>query len=245
MKKRMTRPAMTSPGALRRPPVSGVLAFMASWFFFGAGKWLHVNLDVAKDYSAIAAASGRFLTGAIFQLVAAILLAVGVAAVMMALRDAAPKLSAVGGWIAMIGAIGAAGFAQFNLMQLVMADPSLDRAALNDVLNGPLADFGAWGIPIMFVLFAVPVGLFLLALGIARAGIAPSWPAWLIAVYVVIHLGIGSSIISHFLLGGALVWMGLSLLRLDDTVPRTIVLDSADPRTAAPGDAPAVVPQGT
>jgi hypothetical protein len=197
----------------RRPMLSGVIALSAAWFFFGTGKWLHVNLDTATDYAAIAAASGRFLTGAILQLIAGILLAVGVAALMITSRDAAPKLTAVGGWIAMIGAVGTGGFAQFNLLQVAMADPSLDRTAFNDFLVGPLAEVGVWGVPIMLVLFAVPVGLFLLALGTARAGITSYWPAWLIIAYVVIHLGVGSTVVSHYLLGAVLAWIGISVLR--------------------------------
>jgi hypothetical protein len=206
--------------AERHPMRSGLVALMASWFFVATGEALYGTLDRAEDIGAIGAAATRFGAGALLQVVAAILLAVGVAALMAAVRPAAPRLSTVGGWIGLTGAVGVGAFAQFHLVLLAMTDASLDTAAINAFLNGPLQTGGLWGIPILFVLAAVPLGLLLLALGAAHAGIVSRWPAILIGVYTVVHLagipgvdGEWSEVGSHYFLAVVLAWIGIAVLR--------------------------------
>jgi hypothetical protein len=204
----------------RRFMPSGIVAFMAAWFFFATGEALYGDLDGASDFGAIADASGRFAVGALLELAAAVLLAVGAAAMMMLLRDGAPRLSVIGGWVTLVGAVGVAGFAQFHLMLLAMTDAALDRNAMNAFLTGSLEQIGLWGVPVFFVLLAVPIGLLLLAAGTARAGITSRLPAALIGVYMVAHLlgipgvaGDWSEVLSHYLLAGVLFWIGVQAFR--------------------------------
>jgi hypothetical protein len=238
----------------RRFMPSGIIALMAAWFLFATGEALYGDLDGTTDFGAIADASGRFAAGALLELAAAVLLAVGAAALMMLLRDAAPRLSVIGGWVTLAGAVGVAGFAQFHLMLLAMSDAALDRTAMNAFLVGSLEEVGLWGIPVIFVLLAVPIGLLLLALGTARAGITSHVPAVLIGVYMVVHLvgipgiaGDWTEVLSHYLLAGVLFWIGWRVFRSDPgsegSEERPVADDSshAGRRTAATTAAIAMV----
>lgn len=195
---------------------SGLIGLMAAWALFATGEVLYGDLDGATDFAAIADASGRFAAGALLQLLAAVLLAGGVVALILSLRERAPRLALFGGWLGLVSAVGVAAFSQFHLVLLAMTDPALDRSALNSFLTGPLQTGGLWGIPIIFVLVAVPVGFFLLALGTARAGLTSRLPAGLIVVHTVVHLGIPDDrveVASHYLLAVALAWIAISVLR--------------------------------
>jgi hypothetical protein len=75
---------------------------------------------------------------------------------------------------------------------------------------------GAWGIPILWILLLLPIGLALLAIAAARSRLVPWWPLTLILGSTVLHLaGIDGTteIASHWILAAGLAWLGLALLR--------------------------------
>jgi hypothetical protein len=201
---------------------AGAIGLMTTWFLFATGEALYGDLDQVQDLGLIADASGRFAAGALLELLAAIMLLPGVVVLMVMLRERAPRLSLVGGWLALTGAVGVGAFAQFHLLLLAMTDPTLDQVAMNEFASGTLSESaGLWGIPIMFVLVALPLGLLLLAVGLARAGITSAVPAWLIGVYVAVHLLIPNEwteVGSHYLLAATLAWIGVVVLRRRDVL---------------------------
>jgi hypothetical protein len=207
---------MTSSPSQRH--LFGALGLMSAWLLFATGELLYGDLDAMTDPVAIAEASGRFATGALLQLAAAVLLAVGVVALIAVTRDRTPRLSHVGGLLGLAGAVGLGAWAQLHLVVHALATADLDTGAVSAVLNGPLQDFGLWGIPIMFVLLPLPVGLILLTIGTARAGMSSRWVPYAIGFYVAFHLllpggGDWTQVISHYLLAGVLAWVGFDMLR--------------------------------
>jgi hypothetical protein len=196
---------------------SGVVAFMLAWLLMATGEALYGDLDGAVDLNDIADASVRFGAGALLQLLAAVMLAGGTAAVMMLIIGRAPKLARAGGWLTLTGAVGLGAFAQTHMLFLAMAHSTPDRVALNAFLAGPMSEAGGlWAVAIIIVILVLPIGLILLALGTAAAGLTSRWPALLIVAHVIIHLGFDDNGIievgSHFVLAAALFWMGWSIL---------------------------------
>lgn len=215
----MTTSAVTNnqSGTTGRLMRSGIVGLMLTWLLVATGETLYGELDGTTDLGEIADAAGRFGAGTLLQLAAAVLLAGAATGMMLLLRDRAPRLGLVGGWLTLAGAVGLGSFAQTHMLMLAMADASLDRVALNAFLAGPMAEGGGlWTIPIMFVLVLLPVGLLLLALGAASAGLSSRWPAALIIAHVVIHLGFSQipvlEVGSHYILAVALAWLGWNIL---------------------------------
>jgi hypothetical protein len=216
-------PLMTS--SIPQRHVLGALALMSAWFLFATGELLYGDLDAMTDPIAIAEASGRFATGAVLQFAAAIMLAVGLVALIAVTRDRTPRLSHAGGFLALAGAVGLGAWAQLHLIVLALSTADLDMGAVTAVLNGPLQDFGLWGIPIMFVLLPLPIGLILLTVGTARAGITNRWAPYAIGFYVAFHLflpggGDWTQVISHYLLAAILAWVAFDVLRHPREQPR-------------------------
>jgi len=204
-------------GAAVHPFTSGLIAFALAWAFVAAGETLYGDLDGATDLAAIAADGGRFGAGALLELLAAALLAAGSAGVLIALRAASPRLATIGAWMTFVSAACLGAFAMFHLFLLGMANDVANRVGLNGFLLGPLSsEPGLWGVPILWILLGCPVGLLLLATAAARSRMAPWWPALLIVVSVVLHLGGFSGateIISHGILAASLAWLAIALMR--------------------------------
>jgi hypothetical protein len=198
--------------------VFGAFALMSAWFLFATGELLYGDLDAMTDPIAIAEASGRFATGAMLQFIAAVMLAAGVVALIAVTRDRAPRLSHVGGFLALAGAVGLGAWAQLHLVVHALSTADLDMGAVSAVLNGPLQDFGLWGIPIMFVLLPLPIALILLTIGTARAGITSRWVPYAIGLYVAFHLVLPggndwTQVIAHYMFAAILAWVGVGVLR--------------------------------
>jgi hypothetical protein len=204
--------------------VFGAFALMSAYFLFATGELLYGDLDAMTDPVAIAEASGRFATGAVLQFIAAVMLAVGVVALIAVTRDRTPRLSHVGGFLGLASAVGLGAWAQLHLVVLALSTADLDMGAVSAVLNGPLQDFGLWGIPIMFVLLPLPIGLILLTLGSARAGITSRWVPYAIGFYVVFHLAFAPGewlpVVAHYLMAGILAWAGVDVLRHSGAQPQ-------------------------
>jgi hypothetical protein len=196
---------------------------MSAWLLFATGELLYWDLDQMTSLDAIEAAAGRFGTAALLELVAAVLLLPAIMTLVLLTRSHAPRLAAVGGTLAAIGAVGTGAFAQFHLVVLAMTDGGLDRGAMEVFLNTTLQEGGGlWTIPIMFVLLALPIGLLLLAVAGARSGITSRWSAWLIGAYLVLHLGVGGEWVevgAHFGLAAVLAWIGVGVWRARELVP--------------------------
>jgi hypothetical protein len=204
----------------------GAIGLMTAWLLFATGELLYGELDAMTDPTAIADASGRFGAGALLQLAAAVMFAVAVVSLIGLTRDRTPRLSHAGGFLALLGVVGLGAWAQFHLVVLELTTADLDTAVVNDFLNGSLQDFGLWGVPIMFVLLPLPIGLILLTVGTARAGISSRWVPYAIGFYLLFHLalpggGDWSQVASHFLLAAILAGVGVDVLRYADGLPGT------------------------
>jgi hypothetical protein len=202
----------------------GAIGLMTAWLLFATGELLYGELDAMTEPAAIAAASGRFGAGALLQLAAAVMLAIAVVTLIGLTRDRTPRLSHAGGFLALLGVVGVGAWAQFHLVVLELSTAGLDTAVVSEFLNGSLQDFGLWGIPIMFVLLPLPIGLILLTIATSRTGISSRWVPYAIGFYLLFHLalpggGEWSQVASHYLLAATLAWVGVDVLRYADDRP--------------------------
>lgn len=179
-----------------------------AWVLFTVGEGLYGELDSLDNLEEIASAAGRFQTAALLELAAALLLIAGIVHMARCIRPDAPRLAGIGRWLALAGTVGLGAFVEVHLLVFDMTAPGLDREAISGFLTGPMAQGGIWSVPIVLVLIALPLGLLLLAIGLTRSDIIPAWPAWLIGLHIVVHLGIDHPLVevgSHAILAIALI----------------------------------------
>lgn len=179
-----------------------------AWVLFTVGEGLYGELDSLDDLGQIASAGGRFQTAALLELAAALLLIAGIVEMARHIRPDAPRLAGIGRWLALAGTVGLGAFVEVHLLVSDMTSPDLDREAISEFLTGPMAEGGIWSVPIVLVLIALPLGLLLLAIGLTKSDLIPSWPVWLIGLHIIVHLGIDGPLVevgSHALLAIALI----------------------------------------
>ena len=193
-----------------------------AWVLFTVGEGLYGELDSLDNLDGIASATTRFQTAALLELAAALLLIAGIVQMARHIRPDARRLAGIGRWLALAGTVGLGAFVEVHLLVFDMTAPGLDREAISGFLTGPMAQGGLWAVPIVLVLIALPLGLLLLAIGLSRSDIIPAWPAWLIGLHIVVHLGIDHPLVevgSHAILAIALIAISGYLLAHGRTIP--------------------------
>lgn len=179
---------MKNPASYRRTAAAGGLVLGAALMVVAMGTDVPFSGDSDAVLVDMDAAGWRAWLSAMTYTLAQLALIAGLLGVAHLLRDATPRLSNLGGTLAVVGAFGHTVHAGGVLLIVSMAQGEADRAALATALDeyasGPANLFSAMG------LLGTVLGLLLLTIGLWRSGVGPRWvPAALAAFLVVEFVG--------------------------------------------------------
>jgi len=124
----------------------------------------------AVQLRAAAAHGPAWAAAAMLELAAAVVIPLGVAALVSAVRDRGSTLATIGGALGVLGTVGMAAIAFRHIFIYGMA--TVDRAQALHALDRVDHVFGPLVLPLMF--FA-PIAFVVLAAGAVRAGLASLW----------------------------------------------------------------------
>lgn len=179
---------MKNPASYRRTAAAGGLVAGAVLMVVAMGTDVPFSGDSESVLAEMDAAGWRAWLSAMTYTLAQLALIAGLLGVAHLLREATPRLSNLGGTLAVLGAFGHTVHAGGVLLIVSMAQGDADRAALATALDeymaSPAGIFSAMG------LLGTVLGLLLLTMGLWRSGVGPQWvPAALAAFLVVEFLG--------------------------------------------------------
>jgi hypothetical protein len=138
------------------------------------------STDNATQLAAAAQHGSGWSAAALVELLAAVLLPLGVAGVVQGVRERGATLAGVGGFLGVLGTIGMAaiGFRHAFIYGLAGADRAQALHALDRVDH-------VFGPPVLLAMFCAPLALIVLAFAAARAGLVGRWvPALAILFFV-------------------------------------------------------------
>lgn len=125
---------------------------------------------------------GRVEAASLLVILSSVLFVPALVGVLRLMRDRGSVLGLVGVGLALIGAIGHAVWAGFEIILVWMANSEIDRAQLSAAVDGgPPSGIGFTVILLMFMA-GFFLGLIFLAVGLWRSRAVPRWAAALIAV---------------------------------------------------------------
>jgi hypothetical protein len=176
--------------------------------------------DPAERLAAIDAAGTPGTVSLLAFVLAQLPFLVAVVAVALLARAGAPRLSAAGGALAVIGGFGHAVFGGVGLTYLAMATDTTDRAPLAEVVtrveSGPAVVFMASG------MLGTVIGLVLLGIALFRARVTPRWIpvalwAFLVTEFVLSNVTAWAAPAAGALYLAALTGIAVQLVRGDDS----------------------------
>jgi len=179
---------MKNPASYRRTAAAVGLVLAAVLMVVAMGTDVPFSGEPDEVLAEMDAAGGRAWLSAITYTLAQLALIAGLLGVAHLLREPTPRLSNLGGTLAVLGAFGHTVHAGGVLLIVSMAQGEADRGALATTLEGymssPAGLFSAMG------LLGTVLGLLLLTIGLWRSDVGPRWvPAALAAFLVVEFLG--------------------------------------------------------
>ncbi len=179
---------MKNPASYRRTAAAAGLVLAAVLMVVAMGTDVSFSGEPDEVLAGMDAAGGRAWLSAITYTLAQLALIAGLLGVAHLLRARTPRLSNLGGSLAVLGAFGHTVHAGGVLLIVSMAQGDADRGALVTALDeyrsSPAGLFSALG------LLGTVLGLLLLTIGLWRSGVGPRWvPAALAAFLVVEFLG--------------------------------------------------------
>jgi hypothetical protein len=141
----------------------------------------------AQQISAIADAYHRWQWAHVLTFVVILLFAVAIAGLGFYLRDASPRLAVAGVALGIAGSIGLGGILaidgfSWGILGTVSTQPGADPQTLQLVLRN--LQHSEFGLTFYAMAAAWIGGLLCLAIGVARAGLAPGWAAALFGLGV-------------------------------------------------------------
>lgn len=195
-----------------------VLGLGSFWIALAAAETILGSLDALDNVSDLAAGQGRVVTAGLLHVLSGVLLLLGLCGVApLAWRS---RLSRTG-WLmtaVMAGTLGA--FGMLHLLAAETAARGLDPVAMQAFLVERLGGFGAWSVPLVFLVLLGPWGVALLLAGLARRGAVP-WAAFgTVVLGALVHLLWASElgeVISHWVMAAGVVLAATALARADLT----------------------------
>ena len=181
--------------------------------------------DASAKLAEIANHSDRWYLYALFGLASMWLLVPVVVGLTSMVSGRMPRLSLLGGGLALLGALVATGDATTELMYWQMGSPGADRAQMAALAN---RYENAGGSSLVFAVggLALIVGLLILGVAMWRLRLAAAWAAIGVPVGVIVNIiGFSSNsnvlvIASNFVLLAALGWIGARWLADPTSRPR-------------------------
>jgi hypothetical protein len=177
--------------------------------------------DTRAMLAAIAQHPTQWYLFGLFLLVSYVLLAPAVLGLMHLLRDRAAAWSSIGGSLAFLGAIASVADTRLVFVHWQMAAPEADRDQMVALLTRLEAAAGAT-LPFILGTLGLVIGTVLLAIGLYRSRVVPTWVAAALGAGIVANLAAfiaGSRpglIASSAILALAYGWIGLLFLRQSD-----------------------------
>ena len=156
---------------------------------------------------------GRVEAASLMVILSSVLFVPALVGILRLMPDRGTVLGLLGVGLALIGAIGHAVWAGFDIILVWMANSEIDRAQLSAVVDGgPPPGIGFTLILLMFTA-GFFLGLVVLAVGLWRSGTVPRWAAALIAVGPLVEfLPLDNKAV--FMSGLALFVMGFGVIGL-------------------------------
>lgn len=179
---------MKNPAIFRRTAAAVGLVLAAVLMVVAMGTDVPFSGESEEVLAEMDAVGGRAWLSAITYSLAQLPLIAGVLGIAHLLRERTPRLSNLGGSLAVLGAFGHTIHAGGVLVIVSMAQADAGRGAmataLDDYMSSPAGIFSAMG------LLGTVLGLVLLTIGLWRSGVGPRWvPAALAAFLVVEFVG--------------------------------------------------------
>ena len=179
---------MKNPASYRRTAAASGLVLTAVLMVVAMGTDVPFSGEPDVVLAEMDTAGWRAWLSAVTYTLAQLALIAGLLGVAHLLRGPTPRLSNLGGTLAVVGAFGHTVHAGGVLLIVSMAQGEADRTAVATVLDeyasSPAGLFSAMG------LLGTVLGLLLLTIGLWRSGVGPRWvPAALAAFLVVEFLG--------------------------------------------------------
>jgi hypothetical protein len=175
--------------------------------------------DVGDQVATVATAPTRFAIANFIALVSLILLVPAVLGLVHALRNLRPRLALTGGALALAGVMPVAVQIALGLVEWKMVSPGADRHEMVALLDR--IEFSTGFVPILIAAVMPAIGLSILAFGLARTRLAPTWVAMCVAVGALgldagfeipsLAVRIGSAALTV----AAFAWLGRAVLRAD------------------------------
>lgn len=230
---------MTNSATLRRSAAAVGLASTAALMAVSTVLAPEFPSGLADRLAAIADGGNRSWVSALAFTLAQLPFIVGMLGIGHLLRSAAPRLSAVGTGLAVVGGFGHSVFGGISLVQLEMAGDAANRdlhaGLLEQVESGPAVAFMAMG------LIGTVLGLLLLSIGLFRAHVGPRWVGPVLWAFLAVEFA-GSAVSewsSHLAVVLYVATLGALAVTVHRSPERTwqVVADeptALGPRTASP-----------
>ena len=162
---------------------------------------------------------GRVETASLLTIFSSVFFVPALVGLLYLIRDRGVVLGHIGVGLALIGIVGHAVWAGFQVVLLGFIQSGVDREQLSAILGGGPLNVGFVIVMLMF-LGGFFLGLILLSISLWRSRVAPLWvAACIIAAIVWFFTPLGTIMPGE--IGGALVliglgWIGLKVLRMSD-----------------------------
>lgn len=182
---------MTNTASYRRTSAAVGLVLAAALMVVAMGTDVPFSGESEEVLAEMNAVGSRAWLSAITYALAQLPLIAGVLGIAHLLREGAPRLSNIGGTLAVVGAFGHTVHAGGVLLIVSMAQGQADRAALATALDeyasSPATVFSAMG------LLGTVLGLLILTIGLWRSGVGPRWVPVALAAFLVVEF-VGAAI---------------------------------------------------
>lgn len=201
------------------------VALIAAPVLLGGGEMLRLVLEDGAGteeevLASITAAPGLWQLMTIVDMVAVALFLPAVLGLIHLLRQRAPVLARLGGGLALVGLLGAAGHNVFAFVQQgAMARMEGEEASMAE-LAAELERTPAFLVVLLMFLVGFILGMILLAVGLHRSRTAPPWAAAAVGLGMLVFSNAGSSlgltVVASGLLLFGLAVTGQRVLRMSD-----------------------------
>lgn len=143
---------------------------------------VHPGQGAAGYVQAMVDSPGRVEAASLLVILSSLLFVPALVGLLRLMRDRGTVLGHLGVGLALIGVIGHAVWAGFDIILVWMANSELDRAQLSAVVDGGPPSGIAFTLILLMFMAGFFLGLIFLAAGLLRSGAVPWWAAALIAV---------------------------------------------------------------
>jgi uncharacterized protein DUF4386 len=209
---------LSDPARFNRTVLGGSMIGAALTMLGASLFWPAIKSDESAQIAAIAQHPARYYLCTILILASSMLLVPAIIGLMRLSAERSPRLTNIGGTLAVLGSLIAVGDSTSQLVIWQMAARGADRAQMAALLHrfdnvaGAALVFTVGGLSVM-------IGMVLLSIALYRSRTVPAWAAAGLPVGTVLNVvgftsgSVGILIVSSVVLLASLGWIGLRVLR--------------------------------